>query len=45
MEYHEQRNETAHTYDEETAAEVFATAKIFLKDAQAFLSSLEKRNA
>ena len=45
MEYHDQRNETAHTYDEETAAEVFETAKRFLADAEKFLTNLEAHNA
>lgn len=45
MEYHDQRNETAHTYDEATAEKVFAAAKKFSKDAEDFLSNLKKRNA
>lgn len=45
IEYHDMRNETAHTYDKTTAEEVFESAKKFIKDAEAFLSSLEKRNA
>lgn len=45
MEYHDQRNETAHTYDEDTANEVFATAKKFLVDAAKLLSNLEAHNA
>ena len=44
MEYHDQRNETAHTYDQKTAEEVFETAKDFLKDAEELLLNLEKRN-
>lgn len=44
MEYHDSRNETSHTYDQETAEEIFQSAKLFLKDAEALLSSLEKRN-
>ena len=44
MEYHDARNETAHTYDENTAEEVFATARQFLADAETFLRALEARN-
>lgn len=44
MEYHDQRNETAHTYDQKTAEEVFATAKDFLQDAEELLVNLVKRN-
>lgn len=45
MEYHDRRNETAHTYDENTAEEVFETARKFIKDAEEFLANLEARNA
>jgi len=44
MEYHDARNETAHTYDENTAEEVFETAHRFLHDAQELLRALEARN-
>ena len=44
MEYHDARNETAHTYDESTAEDVFETAKKFLADAQKLLQALEARN-
>jgi len=44
MEYHDARNETAHTYDESTAEDVFETAHQFLVDAQLLLQSLEARN-
>jgi len=44
MEYHDARNETAHTYDESTAEDVFDTAKKFLADAQKLLQALEARN-
>jgi len=44
MEYHDARNETAHTYDEDTAKDVFETARIFLADAQKLLQALEVRN-
>lgn len=44
MEYHDKRNETAHTYDEATAEEVFESAIKFLKDAEELLLNIEKRN-
>ena len=44
MEYHEARNETAHTYDENTAEEVFETAREFIADAEKLLKALEERN-
>lgn len=45
MEYHDARNETAHTYDEDTAQDVFQTASSFLADAKKLLQALEARNA
>jgi len=42
--YHEFRNLTVHTYDEETAEEIFHAATIFILDAKKFLVSLETRN-
>jgi len=45
MEYHDARNETAHTYDEDTAQDVFQTASNFLADAKKLLQALEARNA
>ena len=44
MEYHDARNETVHTYDENTAEDVFETAKKFLADARGLLEALEARN-
>jgi nucleotidyltransferase substrate binding protein (TIGR01987 family) len=44
MEYHDARNETSHTYDEETAADVFGTAGEFARDAKMFLKALEAKN-
>lgn len=44
MEYHDARNETSHTYDEDTAEDVFATAREFLPDAEKLLQALEARN-
>ncbi len=45
MEYHDARNEIAHTYDEDTAQDVFQTASNFLADAKKLLQALEARNA
>ena len=44
MVYHDERNETAHTYDKNKAQEVFEAAKSFLKDAKICLKNLESRN-
>jgi nucleotidyltransferase substrate binding protein (TIGR01987 family) len=44
MEYHDARNETAHTYDANTAEEVFETAQKFLVDAQKLLQAIEANN-
>ncbi len=44
MEYHDARNETSHTYDEETAEDVSETAGKFIRDAKAFLKALEAKN-
>ncbi|MFH1717384.1 MAG: nucleotidyltransferase substrate binding protein [Planctomycetota bacterium] len=44
MEYHDARNETAHTYDEGTAEDVLETAHRFLADARELLHSLEAHN-
>ena len=44
MEYHDARNETSHTYDENTAEDVFVTAREFLTDARKLLRALEARN-
>lgn len=43
-EYHEARNETAHTYDSDKADDVFSVAKNFLKDAKQLLLALENKN-
>lgn len=45
MEYHDARNEIAHTYNEDTADDVFETSRIFLADAKKLLEALEERNA
>lgn len=44
MEYHDARNETSHTYDENAAENVFKTARGFISDAEALLKALEDRN-
>ncbi|MFH1395134.1 MAG: HI0074 family nucleotidyltransferase substrate-binding subunit [Candidatus Omnitrophota bacterium] len=44
MEYHDARNETAHTYNDKTADDVFDIAKKFLYDAKKFMKNLGKKN-
>ncbi|MFH1310431.1 MAG: nucleotidyltransferase substrate binding protein [Candidatus Omnitrophota bacterium] len=44
FEYNNSRNETAYTYDAETAEDVYKTAISFLVEAQAFLKVLEAKN-
>lgn len=44
MKFHALRNETSHTYDNETAKEVSGSANEFLAAAQSFLTSLRARN-
>lgn len=44
MRFHASRNETSHTYNNETAQEVSASANEFLTAAQSFLTSLRARN-
>ena len=44
MEYHDARNEISHTYDEDTAEDVYDTACEFLGDAEKLLEALEARN-
>jgi len=44
MEYHDARNETSHTYDEDTAEDVFETARKFSADAEKLLKTIEERN-
>ncbi len=44
MEYHDARNEIAHTYDENTAEDVFEAAQTFLADAQKLLQAIEAQN-
>ncbi|MFH1372097.1 MAG: nucleotidyltransferase substrate binding protein [Planctomycetota bacterium] len=45
MEYHDARNETSHTYDEERTVEIFEVAGPFSIDARKFMENLEKKNA
>ena len=42
--YHTARNLTAHTYNADTADEVFRVVRAFVSDARAFLTALETRN-
>lgn len=44
MLYHDARNRTSHTYNEEVVDEVNEAAKDFLEDAESLLKQLEKRN-
>jgi nucleotidyltransferase substrate binding protein (TIGR01987 family) len=44
FEYHQARNETSHTYEEETAQEVYEAAKKFAVDARKLLTELEKHH-
>ena len=44
MEYHDARNQTSHTYDEETAQRVFEEATEFVHDVKQLLKILEKHN-
>lgn len=44
MSFHAARNETSHTYDNETAEEVSETAERFVAAAQSLLTSLRARN-
>lgn len=42
--FHKGRNETSHTYDAETANDVFATAAVFVPVAEAFCVTITARN-
>ena len=44
FEYAEARNMTSHTYDEDSALSVFATAREFVADAEFLLQRLEAMN-
>lgn len=44
MDYHQARNSTSHTYDENAAEDVFNVATEFLHDAKQLLKDLEMRN-
>ncbi len=44
MDYHNARNSTSHTYDEEAAQSVFEEATEFIHDVKQLLVSLEERN-
>ena len=43
MEYHNSRNLTSHTYDDEAAEDVFAVSKKFFKSAESFLKRLNAK--
>ncbi len=42
--YHEARNLTSHVYNQDVAAEVFATAEIFYGDAKSLLQVIREHN-
>jgi nucleotidyltransferase substrate binding protein (TIGR01987 family) len=44
MNYHEMRNKTSYTYNQNTADEIYVIVKYFLADAKAVLEALEVRN-
>lgn len=44
MDYHDERNQTSHTYNEETAQGVFEEAIEFAHDARQLLRTLEEHN-
>ena len=44
MDYHKARNSTSHTYNEDTALNVFAEAAEFVHDVKYLLRMLEARN-
>jgi nucleotidyltransferase substrate binding protein (TIGR01987 family) len=44
MEYHDARNETSHTYDQDAADEIFLVAKTFFPDAEKLSQALEEKN-
>lgn len=44
MEYHDARNSTSHTYDEDAALNVFTEATEFVHDVKHLLKMLEARN-
>ena len=44
MDYHNRRNQTSHTYDEDTAQSVFKDATEFVHDAKQFFFTLETHN-
>ena len=41
--YHQARNRISHVYDEDTASEVYETAKQFSDDLKAFVDTMEQR--
>jgi nucleotidyltransferase substrate binding protein (TIGR01987 family) len=44
MEYHDARNETSHTYDQDAADDIFQVAQTFFSDAFKLLQVLEEKN-
>lgn len=44
MDYHQDRNLTSHTYNEDIAQQVFETAKLFVGDVEKLYATLEMHN-
>ncbi len=44
MEYHDARDETSHTYDQDAADEIFQVAQTFFPDARRLFDALEQKN-
>ena len=44
MEYHDARNETSHSYDQDAADEIFQVSKNFFPDSMKFLQAIEEKN-
>ena len=44
MEYHDARNETSHTYDQDAAEEIFQVSRTFFPDGEKLLQAIEEKN-
>ncbi len=44
MKYHHARNETSHTYNQDSANEIFQVTQLFFPDAKNLLTTLEQKN-
>jgi len=45
FDFHKERNQTSHTYDEETAEMVYERSLDFLKYAKTFMAKLQEKNS